>query len=234
MLKLIQLEWQKSNISSYFKGLAICIVAIFSAVALMALGSRGETEPMFQDYTEFMSLTNIMIRITYIIFSSVILSRLIIDEYKSNMIQVLFTYPLQRKKIIQAKLSIVFGFCFFSIIITTFMINLLTYFLNPMIGLFEASVHIGEMMAAVPSTLLNAFMTAGISLIPLSFGMKKKSTASTITSAVIIGFVINATVSDGGSSTSLFQFIAIPIALCLLGLILGYLSFYKVDRSDVA
>lgn len=50
----------------------------------------------------------------------------------------------------------------------------------------------------------------------------------------IIGFLINATVSDGGSSTSLFQFIAIPIALCLLGLILGYLSFYKVDRSDVA
>lgn len=234
MLKLIQLEWQKSNISGYFKALAICIVAIFTAVALMALGSRGESEPMFQDYTAFMSLTDILIRITYIIFSSVILSRLVIDEYKSNMIQVLFTYPLQRKKIIQAKLSIVFGFCFFSIIITTFVINLLTYFLNPMMGLFEGSVHIGDMAAAIPATLINAFMIAGISLIPLSFGMRKKSTPSTITSAVIIGFVVNATVSDGGSSTSLFQFIAVPIALCLLGLILGYLSFYKVDRSDVA
>lgn len=234
MLKLIQLEWQKSNITRYFRGLAVCIVAIFAAVALMALGSRGESEPMFQNYTEFMSLTNILMRITYIIFASVILSRLVIEEYKSNMIQVLFTYPLQRKKIMQAKLSIVFGFCLFSIIITTFMINLIVYFLNPMIGLFEGTVHIGDMTATIPATLINAFMIAGISLIPLSFGMKKKSTASTITSAVIIAFLINATVSDGGSSTSLFQFIAIPIALCLLGLILGYLSFHKVDRTDVA
>lgn len=178
MLKLIQLEWQKSNISRYFRGLAVCIVAIFAAVALMALGSRGESEPMFQNYTEFMSLTNILMRITYIIFASVILSRLVIEEYKSNMIQVLFTYPLQRKKIIQAKLSIVFGFCLFSIIITTFMINWIVYFLNPMIGLFEGSVHIGDMTATIPATLINAFMIAGISLIPLSFGMRKKSTAS--------------------------------------------------------
>ncbi|MGC6583751.1 ABC transporter permease [Paenibacillus sp. Dod16] len=232
MLKLIQLEWQKSNMTRYFRGLAVCIVVIFAAVALMALGSQSENEPM--NYAEFMSLSDILIRITYIIFSSVIMSRLVIEEYKSSMIQVLFTYPLQRKKIMQAKLSIVFGFCLFSIIITTFMINLLTYFLNPIIGLFDAPIRIDEMVGAIPSTLINAFMIAGISLIPLTIGMRKKSTASTITSAVIIGFVINATVSDGGSSTSLFQFIAIPIALCLLGLILGYLSFYKVDRSDVA
>lgn len=234
MLKLIQLEWQKSSISHYFKGLAICIVAIFAAVALMALGSRGESETMFQNYTEFMSLTDILMRITYIIFASVILSRLVIEEYKSNMIQVLFTYPLQRKKIIQAKLSIVFGFSFFSIIVSTFVINLLVYFLNPMIGLFEGPVHIGDMTATLPATLIHAFMIAGISLIPLSFGMRKKSTTSTITSAVVIGFAVNTTVSDGSSSTSLFHFIAIPIALCLHGLILGYLSFYKVDRTDVA
>ncbi|WP_127591354.1 ABC transporter permease [Paenibacillus lautus] len=232
MLKLIQLEWQKNNLSGYFKGLAVCIVVIFSAVTLMAFGSQSENEPM--SYTDFMSLSDILVRITYIIFSSVILSPLVIDEYKSSMIQVLFTYPLQRKKIIQAKLSIVFGFCFFSIIITTFMINLLTYLLNPMIGLFDASIAVDAMMAAVPATVLNAFMMAGISLIPLSFGMRKKSVPSTITSAVIIGFLINATVSDGGSSASLFQFIAIPIVLCLLGLILGYLAFYKVDRTDVA
>lgn len=234
MLKLIKLEWQKSNITGYFKGLAVCIIAIFAAVSLMALGSRRESEPMFENYAAFMSLADILTRITYIIFASVILSRLVIEEYKSNMIQVLFTYPLQRKKIMQAKLSIVFGFCLFSILVTTVVINLLTYFLNPKIGLFEGSVHVDEMMATLPATLLNAFMIAGISLIPLLFGMRKKSTASTITSAVIISFVINATVSNGGSSTSLFQFIAVPMTLCLLGLILGYFSFYRVDRCDVA
>ncbi|EON71258.1 ABC transporter permease [Lysinibacillus sphaericus] len=233
MLKLMRLEWNKNCLSSYFKGLAMCTIGIFAAVALMALGSKGEAEQMFPDYAEFMSLTNILIRIVFIIFSSVILSRLVIDEYKGNTIQTLFTYPVKRKKIIQAKLSIVFGFCFLSIISATLIINLFIYLLNPMMGLFETPVEIHEMVAAVPSIFISAFMIAGVSLIPLYFGMRKKSTATTITSAVFIGFLINATVSNGGSPTSLFQFIAVPIVFCLLGLIIGFLSYHKVDKIDV-
>ncbi|MGY3185786.1 ABC transporter permease [Lysinibacillus sp. TE18511] len=231
MLKLLRLEWKKNCIAGYFKGLIISIVGILAAVVLMALGSGDEQ--VFRDYTDFMSLTNILIRIVFIIFSSVILSRLVIDEYKNKTVQLLFTYPLKRKKIILAKLSLVFGFCFFSIIVATFMINIAVYFLNPMMNLFDTPVEIQEMVATIPSTFVNAFMMAGVSLIPLYFGMRRKSTASTITSAVLIGFVINATVSNGDSSASLFQFVGVPIIMCLLGLIIGYLSYYKVDKVDL-
>ncbi|MGE7690911.1 ABC transporter permease [Lysinibacillus sp. NPDC097214] len=229
MLKLLRLEWKKNRISSYFNGLIICIVGIFAAVALMAMGSGDEK--MFQDYTDFMSLTNILIRIVFIIFSSVILSRLVIDEYKNKTVQLLFTYPLKRKKIIFAKLSLAFGFCFFSIVVATFTINIAVYFFNPMMNLFDTPVKIQEMVATIPSIFVIAFMMAGVSLIPLYFGMRKKSTAATITSAVLIGFLINATVGD--TSASLFQFIMVPITMCLLGLIIGYLSYYKVEKVDL-
>ncbi|MFF2178355.1 ABC transporter permease [Lysinibacillus sp. NPDC058147] len=229
MLKLVRLEWKKNSMSSYFKGLIICIIGIFAAVALMAVGSADEK--MFQDYTDFMSLTNILIRIVFIIFSSVILSRLVIDEYKNKTVQLLFTYPLKRKKMILAKLSLVFGFCFFSIIIATLMMNIAVYFLNPMMNFFESPVEIKEMVATIPSTFIIAFMMAGVSIIPLYFGMRKKSTAATITSAVLIGFLINATVGD--TSASLSQFIIVPTIMCLLGLMIGYLSYYKVDKVDL-
>jgi len=231
LLKLLRLEWKKNSMSSYFKGLIICTIGIFAAVTLMAVGSPDEK--MFQDYTDFMSLTNILIRIVFIIFSSVILSRLVIDEYKNKTVQLLFTYPLKRKKIIFAKLSLVFGFCFFSIIVATFMMNSAVYFLNPIMNLFETPVEIKEMVTTLPSTFINAFMMGGVSLIPLYFGMRKKSTAATITSAVLIGFLINATVSNGDTSTSLSQIIIVPIIMCLLGLIIGYLSYYKVDKVDL-
>lgn len=231
LLKLLRLEWKKNHITSYFKGLVICIVGIFAAVALMAVGSGDER--MFQDYTDFMSLTNILIRIVFIIFASVILSRLVIDEYKNKTVQLLFTYPLKRKKIIFAKLSLVFGFCFFSMLIATFTINIAVYVFNPMMNLFDTPVKIQEMVATIPSTFIIAFMMAGVSLIPLYFGMRKKSTATTITSAVLIGFLINATVSNGDTSTSLSQFIIVPIIMCLLGLIIGYLSYYNVDKVDL-
>lgn len=232
MLKLMKLEWKKNRLSSYFKGLIICIISIFAAVSLMGWGSRNESEPMFPDYFEYMSLTNILIRIVFIIFSAVILSRIVIDEYRSKTIQLLFTYPLQRKKLIVAKLSIVFGFCFFSIILATTIINVLIYFLHPMLGFIEKPVRIDEIISTLPSLLISAFTMAGISLIPLYFGMRKKSNAAAITSAVLIGVLINATVTIGGSQTSLFQFIGVPIGFCLLGLFIGYLSFRKIDHLD--
>ncbi|WP_410983489.1 ABC transporter permease [Bacillus cereus] len=234
MLKLMKLEWKKHHLSRYFKGVVICIIAIFAAVGLMAWGSKAESERMFPDYAGFMALTNIFIRTTFMIFSAVILSRLVIDEYKSKTMQLLFTYPVEREKLMQAKLAIVFGFCFVSIIISTFIISMLTFFLNPMIGFFDASIAMDEMIATIPATFISAFMMAGVSLIPLYFGMRKKSTPTTITSSIIIGLLINSTVSNGGGQISLFDFIVVPIALCLLGLAIGYLSYHKVNKMDVA
>ncbi len=128
---------------------------------------------------------------TFLIFSSVILSRLVIDEYKNKTMQLLFMYPLQRKMVMRAKLTIVFCFCFVSMIIATFTISLLIFFVSPMMGVIETPVTMGEIIAIVPATFINAFMISGISLIPLFFGMRKKSAPTTITSAVIIGMIMN-------------------------------------------
>ncbi|MGW5953403.1 ABC transporter permease [Bacillus mycoides] len=234
MLKLMKLEWKKHKLSSYFKSVAICIIAIFAVVNLMALGAKDEVDGLFSDFTQQMVLINTVIRITFIIFSSVILSRLIIDEYKNKTIQLLFMYPLQRKMLMRAKLTIVFCFCFVSTIIATFSISLLVYFVSPMMGLIETPATIGEIIAIVPATFINAFMISGISLIPLFFGMRKKSTPTTITSAVIIGMLISSNFGSGNGQVSMFNFIAIPIVLCLLGIFISYLSYRKIDKIDVA
>lgn len=234
MLRLMKLEWKKHKLSSYFKGVAICIIAIFAAVSLMALGIKAEGDVLFFDFTQQMILINTFIRITFIIFSSVILSRLVIDEYKNKTMQLLFMYPLQRKMLMRAKLTIVFCFCFVSTIIATFSISLLVYFLSPMMGLIETPATIGEIISIVPTTFISAFMISGISLIPLFFGMRKKSTPTTITSAVIIGMLISSNFGPGNGQVSLFNFIAIPIVLCLLGIFISYLSYRKIDKIDVA
>ncbi|PGB16399.1 ABC transporter permease [Bacillus toyonensis] len=234
MLKLMKLEWKKHQLSSYFKGVAICIIAIFAAVSLMAWGSKVEDDLMFSSYMEYMSLANIFIRITFIIFASVILSRLVIDEYKNKTIQLLFMYPLQRKMLMRAKITIVFIFCFVSTIIATFIISLLIFCMNPMMGILETPVTMGEIIATVPATFISAFMISGISLIPLFFGMIKKSTPTTITSAVIIGMTISGNYGPEKGQVSMFDFIAIPIVLCLLGIFISYLSYRKIDKIDVA
>lgn len=200
MFKLMKLEWKKHKLPSYFKGVAICIITIFAAVSLMGLGAKGEADAALTDFTKYMTLANIFIRMTFLIFSAVILSRLVIDEYKNKTIQLSFMYPLQRKMLMRAKLTIVFSFCFISMIIATFTISLLIFFMNPMIGLIETPITMEEIIATVPATFISAFMISGISLIPLFFGMRKKSTPTTITSAVIIGMLMNSNVGPKRSS----------------------------------
>ncbi|MBW3495933.1 ABC transporter permease [Bacillus sp. FDAARGOS_1420] len=234
MFKLMKLEWKKHKLSSYCKGVAICIIAIFAAVSLMGMGAKGEGDAALTDFTKYMTLANIFIRMTFLIFSAVILSRLVIDEYKNKTMQLLFMYPLQRKLLMRAKLTIVFSFCFISMIIATFSISLLIFFMNPMMGLFETPMTMGEIIATVPATFISAFMISGISLIPLFFGMRKKSTPTTITSAVIIGMLIISNFGSGNGQVSMFNFIAIPIVLCLLGIFISYLSYRKIDKIDVA
>ncbi|PEB81447.1 bacitracin ABC transporter permease [Bacillus cereus] len=234
MFKLMKLEWKKHQLSSYFKGVAICIIAIFAAVSFMGLGAKGEGDAALTDFTKYMTLANLFIRITFLIFSAVILSRLVIDEYKNKTMQLLFMYPLQRKKLMRAKLTIVFSFCFVSMTIATFSISLLIFFMNPMMELFETPMTMGEIIATVPATFISAFMISGISLIPLFFGMRKKSAPTTITSAVIIGMLVNSNVGPGNGQVSMYDFIFIPIVLCLLGIFISYLSYRKIDKIDVA
>lgn len=231
MFKMIKLEWKKNDFNRYFISAFICSIIIFGVVALMAKSAGTDT---FPNYASFMSLSNIFIRIVFVIFSGVLLSRLVIEEYKTKTIQLLFTYPVKRKQLLQAKLLMVVGFCFTGILLATLVVNAGAYFLNPVIGLFGSTVTVSEMVQTIPQTLISAGMIAGLSLIPLYFGMRKKSTATTITSAVIIGFLVNATVSEGGQSASMFEFIGIPIVFCLIGLAIGYLSYRKIDRIDVA
>ncbi|MNC06390.1 hypothetical protein D3C75_539010 [compost metagenome] len=128
---------------------------------------------------------------------------------------------------------IVFSFCFFGVVISTFFIEVLTVLLNPNVHFFETAASKEDVAVTLPSLLIASLMTAGLSLIPLSFGMHKKSTATTITSSVILGILLNSMVSDGSRSVSMFQFIGVPVVFCLLGLAIAYLSYRTIDRKDV-
>lgn len=234
MLKLIKLEWRKHQMSRYFISFLFCVLSIYGFVVLISLDSKNDVDAAMGSFQEFMSLITILSNITFIILGSVILSRLIISEFRTKTMQVLFTYPIKRKKLLFAKLTLAYFFTAGSLFASVWLMQMITYFLQPSLGLFEGTVSMQDLVATFPKTLTNALMMGAIALIPLFFGMRKKSTAATITSAVIIGFLINATVSDGGAAFSLADVVLIPLLLGLLGIGIAYLSFRNIDGKDVA
>ncbi|GIN21926.1 ABC transporter permease [Siminovitchia fordii] len=232
MLNLIKLEWRKHQMERYFTSFFFCVIGIYGFVAFISLASKNDADGAMRSFQEFMTLVNILSNITFIILGSVILSRLIISEFRTKTMQVLFTYPIKRKKLLFAKLTLAYLFTTGCLFAGVWLMQIITYFLQPSLGLFEGTVSMNDLAATFPKTLTNAIMMGAIALIPLFFGMRKKSTAATITSAVIISFLINATVSDGGATFSLADVVLIPLLLALLGIGIAYLSFRNIDVKD--
>jgi len=233
MWQLLKLEWRKHRMARYFLSFFSCIVGIYGFVIFAALSSKNDIDSVIPSYNDFLTLVTLLTNITFIILGGVILSRVIISEFRTKTINVLFTYPIRRKTLMLAKLLLVFSLTAAGLFLGTWIMQGLTYFLQPSLGLFEGTFTMREMLDTFPKTFTNAIMMGAIALIPLYFGMRKNSTSATITSAVLIGFLINSTVSNGGSSFSLSDVIIIPLIFSLLGAGIAYLSIRNIDRKDV-
>lgn len=234
MLNLMKIEWNKHHIGRYFKGFVFCVISIYSFVLLVSLDAKNDLDGAMHSFQEFMVLVYILSNITFIIFGSVLLSRLIISEFRTKTMQVMFTYPIKRKKLLIAKLALAYLCTAGSLFTSIWFMQIITYFLQPSLGLFEGTVSMHDLVATLPKTLTNAFMMGAIALIPLFFGMRKKSTATTITSATIISFLINGTVTNSGDTFSLADVVVMPVVLALLGIGIAYLSFRNIDVKDIA
>lgn len=227
----MKLEWMKHQLSRYIIPLLICCIGIYGFVILMAFDSKHSGESLL--FPDFMAIAYISSNIIFIVFGGVLLSRLIISEFKTKTMQAMFTYPIARKKIIRAKLSIVFFYTAASLFICIWFTQGLTFFLQSWLGLFEESVNASELLASMPKTITNALCMGAIALIPLLFGMRKKSTATTITSATLIAFLINSTFNSSSESLNLMDLIGIPFILGGIGMLIAYFAFRKIDLQDI-
>ena len=78
--------------------------------------------------------------------------------------------------------------------------------------------------------IIHAFTSSFISLISLYFGMRKKSSASTIISASIIASII---CSNGNNGFQLNSIVAVSVSLAAIGAFVGYLFIKNIEHLDI-
>lgn len=229
MLKLIKLELRK-NKSNWIKGILIANLAILAFMILVVFTEANE-EVDFSTYADVLRGLYIFVKGTFIIYASALLSKMVIDEFKNNTITLLFMYPISRKKLISAKLIIVFLFTlisiFFSNIILSVILGGIDYYIKDVI---QGQMTLEMLLTEIPRVGLDAVYAAGIGLIPLFFGMRKKSVPATIVSAVLIVSMLS---SDFGAFR-MGDLAGISISLSLVGIGIAYLSFRNIEHKDIA
>lgn len=228
MLKLIRLEFEKTRFGGYM------LSAFITSLVLLALSLVVAFVPDEMNEGEITMQTLLQINFmlsqsAFIVFSSAVLARLVIEEYRTKTIQMLFTYPVQRKKLITAKLFIVACWTFGTITLSTLLISFISYLVNDNFHAIPNDLTVHFLYEHSIQVLASAAAASGISMIPLWFGMLRKSVPATIISAVALMPFLN----SGSNFTTLSSMMTIYIALACVGAIVAWVSIRKVETADL-
>jgi len=229
MLSLMRLEMKKFKFRGYILGALIANVAIVGLLSLVNGDQVSKGNIDLNSYGTMLGVIDTFVRMTFIVFASVLISRLVIDEFRSKSITVLFMYPINRKKLIAAKLLLIVIFTFLCIILSDIIVTAIYYGISSFFKLSPDELTADILMKNAVSMTMNALAATGMSLIPIFIGMRKYSTPATIISSLLIVAIVCS--NNGGFSLS--NIIAIPIALAVIGVIIAYLSIRNVERIDL-
>lgn len=232
MNKLIKLEFKKHKLLGYAKGVFITNIVIMAFMCFIYIVEKiegGGEEALFGSYDVVFNFILTLTTATFLIFGSVVLARLVIEEYKNKTITLLFTYPLSRKKLLSAKLIVVSSFIFSAILFSNIFIGGVVYLVDVFANIIPSDLSVELLTHSFLLLIVNIVTAAGIGLIPLYFGMRKKSVPATIVSAIILVSFLNSFTSNVLS----WSYVTIMFALAVIGVCIAYLSFRNIEQEDV-
>ena len=131
--RLLLLEIKRNSLRPYYIAVFISDLCLLGFIYLMAAIPKidpydSDTE-LFNSYSFIIGLTMVVMMGIFIIVSATVASKVIVDEYREKKAMLLFLYPISRKKIMGAKIILVFIFTFVlmllsgACIFTTFIIT---------------------------------------------------------------------------------------------------------------
>ncbi|NGP60380.1 ABC transporter permease [Paenibacillus thiaminolyticus] len=230
MRNLMRLEMKKYKIGGYIRGAVIASGIILLFMLFVSFVQKVEEgTPAFTNLLEAFDFSVTIVRGTFIVFAAVLLSRFVIEEFRSKSITVLFMYPISRKRLIAAKLAIVVVFTFCAIILSTLFVASGYFLLNRWLDLVPGGLSVSALASQGLKAFINAIAASGMGLIPLFFGMRKHSVAATIVSSLLM----IAIVSSNTNGFSLGSIIFIPLALAVIGGLIAYFTIRNIEHVDV-
>ncbi|KAA0744598.1 MULTISPECIES: ABC transporter permease [Bacillus cereus group] len=229
MLHLMKLELKKFKLGWYVRGAIIANIAILALMIFTSIVAQVEGDPEIRDPQMMLLTASTLVRATFIIFGSVLIARLIIGEYKNKTILLMFSYPINRKKMMISKLVITATLTFITVILSNILVVGVFFGIDSYFSILPNSFTIDQLKQEGINLVPLAIATAGISLIPLYFGMRKRSVPTTIVSSLIV-------VSIAINNTPMFStatFLPLQLVLAAIGVAIAYYGIKNIEKEDI-
>ncbi|PEB73779.1 hypothetical protein COM89_19685 [Bacillus thuringiensis] len=226
MLRLMKLELKKFKFGWYVRGAVIANIIILALLIFVSFIAQIEGDPEIRDPQMILLMASTVVRATFIIFGSVLIARLIIGEYKNKTILLMFSYPINRKKMMASKLAIT---AIVTVIVSNILVVGIFFGIDSCFSILPNSFTVDQLVQEGIKLVPLAIATAGMSLIPLYFGMRKRSVPTTIVSSLIVVSIAMNTNPEFPTATLL----PLQIALAAIGVVIAYYGIKNIEKEDI-
>ena len=233
MLKLIKLEWKKNNIGKYIRGAIIMafVLGLFVfALAFWGIANDPDGTLDAASGTDVISAPiELFTSIAFLIHTSVMLATFIVSAYKNKTMNLMFSYPVKRQKILASQMIAVWSFNFTALVLTKLAIYLCVFMgAKFMQSSFAIDFSIGSLSFYVQLILKSAVIVS-MSFIDLFVGMALKSSKATIITSFLLIFLTQANVGDFTMANNA----VFTVILIIISFGFAVLSIYNVESKDL-
>lgn len=228
MLHLLKLEMKKTNLGWYLKGAIIANIVLTTILCLFIYIAQSEGDILISTYEDVNILIGASVRATFIVFASVLIAKLVIEEYKNRTILIMFTYPVSRKKLIASKLILIAVLTLITMMLTNIVVVGLFSIIHSYFPIVPFTITTNQFIGEVINIVPFAIASTGISLIPLYFGMRNHSVPATIGSSLLVVAIACAY----NPEISLVSFIPLQLGLAVVGVTIAYLGIRNIENED--
>ncbi|KAA0803531.1 ABC transporter permease [Bacillus sp. JAS102] len=229
MLHLMKLELKKFKLGWYVKRAIIANIVILSLMIFVSIIAQVEGDAEIRNPETILLMASTIVRATFIIFGSVLIARLIIGEYKNKTILLMFSYPINRKKMMASKLAITAIVTFITVIVSNILVVGIFFGIDSYFSILPNSFTVDQLVQEGIKLVPLAIATAGMSLIPLYFGMRKRSVPTTIVSSLIVVSIAMNSNPEFPAAT----FLPLQLALAAIGVVIAYYGIKNIEKEDI-
>ncbi len=230
MLKLIKLEWQKNNIGKYVRNAVILagVLCLFVfAHAYLGIANDPDTGvPDAAPGNETISAPiELFTSISFLVFTGVMLSSFIVSAYKNKTMNLMFSYPIRRQRILISQMLAVWIFNFTALVLTKLLLyGCIMMGSRFMVSSFPIDFDMTGLEFYV-QLIVKSVVIVTMGFIALFIGMAMKSSKATIVSSFLLIFLTQANVGDFTMADN----VVFPVVLTMISL----LSVYKAEIRDL-
>ncbi|MGF9830517.1 ABC transporter permease [Bacillus anthracis] len=229
MLYLIKLELKKFKLGWYVKRAIIANIVILALMIFVSIIAQVEGDAEIRNPETILLMASTIVRATFIVFGSVLIARLIIGEYKNKTILLMFSYPINRKKMMASKLAIAAIVTFITVIVSNILVVGIFFGIDSYFSILPNSFTVDQLVQEGIKLVPLAIATAGMSLIPLYFGMRKRSVPTTIVSSLIVVSIAMNSNPEFPAAT----FLPLQLALAAIGVVIAYYGIKNIEKEDI-